>query len=442
MSTEAADERHDPIARVVGVLDDRFDELVDIMCEAVRAESATYAALRERAGFRASIARTARLYAGSLRAGGRLGDDALTALHVVGAERCRQGVPESEMLDAVRWAARAGAAFLIRVGGKQGFDAAAVAELASVVSTSMLDFVSDVQRALATGWRTEDAHRLPAGVRGRATLVDRLVDGGCSEAELYDFARDEGVDLRPPCLPLLVVAGAGGNGVNLQAVGSALAGRLPGSIEGGVRTSPVPHVIVAVGNATDKRMKAVLEGAESVARAHKVVIVVGPAAERLDGASAAHARASAHLEFARFERRPPGLLRSERLRVYGVLARLTLEERADLCLSVLEPVVRLRAAKCDELLTTFEAVGDAGGSHTEAAVSLGPGVNAHTVKYRLRRLETLTGLRCDIDGERLLLSLAVRAYRAWVAAALEDEPAPGQPWPGRSSSVTRPHTAR
>src|SRR5687767_8452146 len=114
MPTEAG-ESILPIGPVIAaVLDERFDELVEAMCEAVRAKSTTYASLRDRAGFRASVARTARLYAATLSTGHGIPDGAVTALQVVGAERCRQGVPEAEMVDAVRWAARAGSEFLIR----------------------------------------------------------------------------------------------------------------------------------------------------------------------------------------------------------------------------------------------------------------------------------------------------------------------------------------
>ena len=79
------------------------------------------------------------------------------------------------------------------------------------------------------------------------------------------------------------------------------------------------------------------------------------------------------------------------------------------CDSMLGPLVEYDRRHRSALLESLEAYIEANGRWAEAAAQLS--VHRHTLRYRVRKIETLTGRDLADAGDRMELWLALRAYR-------------------------------
>ncbi len=95
------------------------------------------------------------------------------------------------------------------------------------------------------------------------------------------------------------------------------------------------------------------------------------------------------------------------------------------CDAVLGDIERAEPRFAPALLASADALIGAGGRWADAASALG--VHRHTLRYRMRRLEELTGRRLDDAADRLDLSLALRAREVLGRRAAEREHGAGAP---------------
>jgi hypothetical protein len=91
------------------------------------------------------------------------------------------------------------------------------------------------------------------------------------------------------------------------------------------------------------------------------------------------------------------------LLVPRMLAGLDLEGQATL-LEPLQPVLGLPGPQRRIYVRTLDALRRHGGTQASAAAALH--IHTNTLRYRLDRIEDLTGLHLDVPGERMLLDLA------------------------------------
>ncbi|HEX2038792.1 MAG TPA: helix-turn-helix domain-containing protein, partial [Acidimicrobiales bacterium] len=134
--------------------------------------------------------------------------------------------------------------------------------------------------------------------------------------------------------------------------------------------------------------------------------------------------AQRYLVLAEADDRGSGLVSMKELRLYGVFAGIPVSDRIEFVRDTLGPVLDLPEHKARELLETLEAVYRCRGRIADAAATLH--LHQNSVRYRLARVEELTGLSLDVPADRMQLELAMRLRRVATAelASLDDSSAP------------------
>lgn len=128
------------------------------------------------------------------------------------------------------------------------------------------------------------------------------------------------------------------------------------------------------------------------------------------------------------------------LRAYRLILRATTElEAIELCEQIMRKVLVADERRGGRILDTFRAYLAASSSVTATAKALG--IHAHTVQYRLHRLEQLTGLDLQTSEDRLTLELAIRILDLAPTPNGAFEPsnrstAPNRNWPRPRASAS------
>jgi hypothetical protein len=402
----------DPLAAVTErLLGDRHQAVVDAIASEVFDRHPVYAGLRDKAGFRRGVAKLVELHCATVAGHRRLTAAELVSLHVIGAQRAREGIPEEDMVGTVDSAVTIGWDQFVDVLTEVCPDPDEIGGIVKEVFRRTAVFVDDVQGGLCSGYRSENEQRLPSHVRVQATVVDRLLDGSWTDDALYQYARECGVVLLPPMRPILVTGRADIG--RLREAATAVAGAGADIIEGPVRTAEsLPHAVL-VSNGADEAPQNAISLMKKLSADRDVVVLVGGLADSPAGMPTAYRVAEDHLRLAPLARPTGGAVGCDELALYRLLDTATPEERADFCIRVLGDLRKLSRDKRSELLETCEAL-IAERWNTRAA-SRALGVHYQTMRYRLRRVQEVTGRDLSIALDRLLLEVAVRVYRGWLA---------------------------
>jgi hypothetical protein len=386
--------------------------LVDHIVAAVRGEHPVYEQLRDQAGFRAAVSTLSHLYCTTVADDRRLSAKEAIALQVIGAQRARQGIAEEDMVGSVRTAMRAGWGRFTEAAADRCESPQQLQSFTARLFDHTDVFVADVLDALRSGFRAEDEQRLPGHLRAQATVVDRLVEGGWDDDQLFAFAREQGVPVIPPHAVLVYTGAPDVDGATLRLAMAELVGGIAGVVDGPVRMSGTPQLIAVVNEAGEQRVSTLCSAAADTARRHRLVAIVSPPVDRPSLLAEAYERSTADLAFAAAARPGGGLVGTDELRLYRLLSLLPPEARTELALDVLGDVVRLPPNRRNDLLKTFEAWLWSGS--TKAAADMLRGVSVQTVRYRLRTLADVTGRDLHRPTDLALVQLAVRAFRVWV----------------------------
>ncbi|MDQ3756512.1 MAG: helix-turn-helix domain-containing protein [Actinomycetota bacterium] len=386
--------------------------LVDHITAAVLREHPAYERLRDGAGLRAAVSGLSRVYCATVAEHRRVSAKEAIGLQVLGAQRARQGLHEDEIVSSVRTAVRAGWGCFTEALAQHCDSAAELQSITARLFDQTDVFVEDVLLALRQGWRAEHDQQLPGQLRAQAAVVDRLVEGEWDDGALCDFAREQGVPVLAPLALLLITGPRGVEGRVLRNAAGDVADLVKGLVEGPLRMTGTPRVIVLVNEAHEDRMAALHAAAADVARRHGVTVALSAPVAFPSGLAETYERLAVDLEFAPMARPRGGMVATDELQLYRLLAMLPMSERTDFALRMLGDLATLPDHKRADLLDTFEAW-LWGGSVREATTWM-HGVSQPTVRYRLRRVEALTGRRVDRPGESLLIQLAVRMFRTWV----------------------------
>lgn len=415
---------HDSLVlRVAGDVRTDVSDLVERMCESV--EETWPEELRhvvEKDDLRNSLRRVVDLFVRVVEERRSLRPEELVAVHVIGAQRARQGLPVDAVIDGMRVALRTVWQAVLDAAGRH--DPAVALDLVGRLSIVHMEFTHTALDALETGYATEREQRLTGQVRAQATFVDRLLEGHWDdEARIRSRGSALGYDLGKLC-GLLMVMPSGGRDTDAVRNGAArIAARVPGAFEGPLRSLPCLHVIVVVPIATMTAWTDALETVAEVARNERLVVVPVEPTPLVSSLAHLYRRAQRYLRLAHSAGSGPGIVTVRDLRLYAVLARIPLNDRVDFVRDLLGPVLDLPEHKANELLDTLDAVYRRRGRIAEAAVDLH--LHQNSVRYRLNRIEQLTGLSLDVPAERLHLELAMRLR--WVAKAelawFDDTPA-------------------
>ncbi|MBW3669000.1 MAG: helix-turn-helix domain-containing protein [Actinobacteria bacterium] len=405
---------HDALVhRVASTVRTGLPELVERLCESV--EQALPEELRhvvEKDDLHNTLRRISDLFVRVVEERRSLRSEELVTVHVIGAQRARQGVPVDAVIDGMRVALRTVWEAVLRAASD--FEPAVALDLVSQLSLAHMEFMHTVLDALETGYATEREQRLSGQVRAQATFVDRLLEGHWDdETRIRSRGSALGYDLGKLC-GLLMAMPTGGRDTEAVRSGAAkLAARVPGAFEGPLRTLPCLHVIVVLPVASPTAWTDALETVAEVARHERLLVVPVDPTPLVSSLAHLYRRAQRYLRLAHSAGSGPGIVTVRDLRLYAVLARIPLNDRVDFVRDLLGPVLDLPEHKATELLDTLDAVYRRRGRIVEAAADLH--LHHNSVRYRLNRIEHLTGLSLDVPAERLHLELAMRLR--WVAKA-------------------------
>jgi len=387
---------HPEVARVAAALELRFDDLVERLTARIAEEIDLYGsdAVVARAELRRSVADNFTFMLGAMSTSD---DPDLGPPRRTGRRRAQEGAPLPELLRAYRL----GFAFLweeLLAEARATGDGAvhALTDTAAAILTCSDEYAI----ALTEAYREAVSDRLVTTDRHRSALVEALVTGGVSaHGPAWEVAKL--LDLPYEGSFVAVVA-------ENTALGTAsltgVEGRLaPHDIASAWRLSPDQQVgVVCIGRRPVELVVGVL-GELATCR-----VGVSPTYATVDHTPRAVRLARIAMQnlagpgVAQFDDSPLGVLvaadpavaRDVVQRVFGRL--LALDDRA-------------------VLLATVEAWLDAGGSATAAGQALF--CHPNTVRYRLRRVEELTGRSVDVPRAAAELAVALQALRVFPALA-------------------------
>ncbi|MFD7628832.1 PucR family transcriptional regulator [Streptomyces sp. NPDC059851] len=378
------------IAPVAASLLTRTEELGTRMARRIRAEVAYYRG-DEHVSF-AELAASCRCNCEQVLrqlVDGRCADGA--PAQETGRQRARRGTPLAELLHAYRVGAEVlWSAITSEARSTQGLTTETIMSLAAWwVNGGLAASASDA-------YREEAAEMVLQRERERSALVEALFTGLLTDrTTLWEAADVLGL---PTGGPYLVVA-AEVPGTGREALPGIEADLLAERLRSAWRLLPDLHVgVVAVRRTgADDAVLHVLE------RSPAVRVGVSPSYRDLRDTPRALRLARLALTAARG--RPAGVARFDN-RPAALLVAAAPDEAGRIARAVLEGVLRLRADERGRLLETLECWFAAAGSTAEAARLLY--CHRNTVRYRLQRLEELTGR--SLRDPRAVADLAVALH--------------------------------
>ena len=410
------------LADLVGSVDTQLATLVDAACDEVVRRIPAYGDERSIPvdELRRSIERNLRALIAALQGPERTLD--VAAARRTGERRARQGVPLPEVLQAYRLSFATLWDSLV-AHARRSQPSAVVEELLDAAST-IWQLTDQHALALTESYRAATAEMLLADQRRRSAVVEGLLSGqpGAGGGR-WEAATMLGF---PPNGPLLVVVAdtAAFAEESLPRIEQRLAAA---GIVSAWRLTPAQQMgLLSV--AGDRESKA-LDLLRSVATAR---VGVSPVFQSL-----ADAPRSLHLAQAALGSVPPGSRAVAQFSPSPLAALMVNDpqEGARLADGVLGPILGLPAEERARLVETLNAYFDNGGSAGRAAAAIH--CHPNTVRYRLRRVQELTGRK--LSDPRALAELAAATYAAGqppLSAPTNPSSAPGQ------ATRTRPKMGR
>lgn len=401
----------DPLDALTQRVLHQHDAVVEAICNEVYQRRPVYASMRDKAGFKRGVSKLLKVHCATLSERRRPTTAEMVTLHVIGAQRAREGVPEEEMLASVEDALTAGWAQLVGALTDLGIPAERMKSALVDLYRLHVAFGDDLRAGLRAGFRCEVEQGIPSHVRAQSAVVDRLIDGSWTEDELFAHAREHGVSLLPPLAPLLV---GGHDDVRiLRGWAAAIVAGTPSVIEGTARSvETVPHVVLVANRATDSDWRHVLQRVGTVASQEGAILIASRPCDGVSKFAESYRLVAADLRFAAAARPRGGLVDGDELAMYRLVGSADPEDRVDFCVRVLGKLHALPAEKRAELVDTAETLVSVGWNATAASALIG--VHYQTMRYRLRRLRETTGRDPSNAVDRLLLEMAIRIYRGWL----------------------------
>ncbi len=388
------------VTRLAAALKLRFDDMVDRLTDRIAAEIDLYASssVVDRAELRRSVEDNFAYMLGQMSTSD---DPDLGPPRLTGRLRANQGVPLPELLRAYRL----GFTFLweeLLAEARRAGDAAvrALTDTAAVIMARSDDYAI----ALTDAYREAVSDRMLTTDRHRSALVEALVTGGRSDhGPAWEVAKL--LDL--PYEGTFVAVVAETTAIGAEPVPGVEARLRPHDVASAWRLQPDQQVgVVSCGRLPVDRVVAVL-GELATAR-----VGVSPVYATLDQTPRAVQLARVALQ-----NLPPGAPAVGQFddSPLGALVAADPAVARQVAQRVLGRLLALDAEDRDTLLETVEAWLDAGGSATAAGRALH--CHPNTVRYRLRRVEELTGRSVDAPRAVAELAAALQALRVFPGIA-------------------------
>jgi PucR C-terminal helix-turn-helix domain/GGDEF-like domain len=388
------------VARLADVLGKRFDELVDRLTERIGTEIDIYrpGALVEPAELRRSVRDNFEFMLGQMSTSD---EPDLSAPRYTGRLRAQQGAPLPELLRAYRL----GFAFLWEelLAEATRRDSAAVAALAHTAAR-IWSYSDEYAVALTEAYRETVADRLLSTDRHRSALVEALIAGSVTDhGPTWEVAKL--LDL--PYEGTFLVVAAETTALGAEPLAGVEARLRPHDIASAWRLQPDFQLgVVSCGR---RPVDMVVEVLNALAAAR---VGLSPTYSTLD-----HTPRAARLARIAVQNLPAGASGVAQFddTPLGALVAADPAVARDVVTQVLGRILALDPEDRTTLLSTAEAWLDAGGSATAAGRALF--CHPNTVRYRLRRVEELTGRSTDDPRAVAELAAALQALHVFPALA-------------------------
>jgi sugar diacid utilization regulator len=343
----------------------------------------------------------------------------------LGRARAEEGFPLSAVVSALRLGMNVGWEHV--AGQVPAPQSPEDANTVMAVALQLMNFVGEVSRAVTEGYLDVAPNASAARERTNQALVDDFLSGSfLSDEDLGSRAARFRYDLRSKHAIVLLAARTGEAPLDegeshrpivdpwIQA-GEALMRRVPDALPIAVVPAPIPHAAALVPAPSMAKWPELLAICEEVRVEHGVTILAVPPVAGAVAIYDSYTDARDSLGLARRVLRGQERVASvEDLRIYRVLQG-RLEDRRLFLRSTLGPVLDLKENRRQPLLESLEAWYLAQGRFDEAARRMF--VHPNTLRYRLRRVEELTGLSLRTPHDQVRLDLALHLLR------LQDDPA-------------------
>ncbi|MHB8717273.1 MAG: PucR family transcriptional regulator [Candidatus Dormibacteria bacterium] len=324
----------------------------------------------------------------------------------IGAEAMRQGVTLPTLLDSIRLGARIGWLCAGEEAHAMRPESLAVSALEEF-GLLVFNFTTELCDLVTIGYASTQGRRARARSGPAEALMDELLRGSLrSPDDLRRRGRELGFN--PDSLfGLTVVAGAGeaAAGPEILAAADAALRAVP---RGGVTVmidGALPHAVMVVPLPDQRSWRRFVGGFEAATAGLPVRLLSAPVVPALLAIPQAYRRLRRLIRLARGHSGGHSLWESD-LAVAGLLGELGTEDRDHFLDLLLGPVRSLPAHRRAPLLDGLRAFIEAGSVATRAAQRLH--VHPKTLRYRLRRVQDLTGIDPFAPGDRFRLELALR----------------------------------
>ena len=397
-------------------------EIAAEIVEGIRREIPEYAALRDPLRLAELVVAgevMISVFARILRGEPGLSADEWEFVRQLGRKRAREGFPLSAMVAAFHLAMNVGWEYTARrlpIPDTSPEDANAVLG----VALQLLHFIGEMTRTVSDAYLADAPwHNLTTEKSSRVLVADFLSGAFLSEEDLGGRAARFRSDLRQSHAIVLIAGriadpsvgedGGGRTEGPWVDAGEDLIHSLPDALPAAVVPTPVPHATVLVPAVSSARWAELLRRCEEIRVKHGVTVLAVPPVAGAVAIFESYMDARESLNLARKVLQGQERVASvDDLRIYRVLQGRT-EDRRLFVRSTLGPVLELKERRRRLLVDALEAWFAAEGRVDDAARSLF--VHPNTLRYRLRRLEDLTGLSLRTPSHQVRLDLALHLLR-------------------------------
>lgn len=390
------------VAKIADAVEDNLEHMLDSAIECILSEVPGYKASgTEVAGdTRRAAAYVYASFIDMLRTGRPPNEAIARSLGTVGADRAAQGISLGDLLQAFRVSARSAAETIDQVVRENDLDRdAAMWALESVVS--WIDLISNLA---ARDYSRAQARLIQESEERRQGFLVDLLYGGVVGRQALERAERVGWD--PTANYWVGAFGSPDGSEPSRKVDNRLADTFDLSFA--VRAHGDLAILLPLH--ADWNVAAVETAALSVAKDLGLHVGFTEPGSGIEGVRRAYLEADEALAIAR-------ALGETVVRhgdaVLDRILRRDPELLAELVEQTVEPIVSYDRSRRTELLVTLETYLDENTSPTRTAHALH--THPQTVRYRLSRIEDITGLRMDSAAGRLRLLLGLRARRLLAA---------------------------
>lgn len=394
------------VAPIVDRFLERMDEVVERCHEAIWNAVPSYGRAGDELGddVRDAVRNNVVTLAHVLHQSREIRRDELEGIRRVGARRAEQGIPLDDVLHAYRTVSRV--CWDLLAEECRAFEGDAL-EPTIELAEAVLRYTDQISTGVAESYAKAQRRivREQEGAR-REFLSELLYGSEASPEEVLGRAHSFGYDLSLSYLALVGIGPDSSQGRE-TAVGSAVTGAAGGAAAEPIILQKAEHTIALVPTEPFADV-AVLPEKLSVELGGKWRFGVGGPALGLEGIRKAYLEAREALEIGGALGMDGNVYRFDDVLLYHFL-------RSDLGLvdrfvsQMLGPLIEYDERRKGELLKTLEIYFKADGSVKLAGEMLF--AHPHTVTYRLKQIQRLTGWSLRDPEDKLRLHLAVRAYR-------------------------------